>query len=63
MDVNFKLVTSNSVEHFERRLNEFIASLSRDDVVVDVKFSTAAYGTGVEFSALVHYQTTSEWPE
>ncbi len=63
MDVNFKLVTSNSVEHFERRLNEFVAGLDRNDVVVDVKFSTATYGEGVEFSALVHYQTTSEWHE
>ncbi|HET9026118.1 MAG TPA: hypothetical protein VFN07_01145 [Trueperaceae bacterium] len=63
MDVNFKLVTSNSVEHFERRLNEFVAGLDRNDVVVDVKFSTATYGEGVEFSALVQYQTTSEWHE
>lgn len=63
MDVNFKLVTSNSVEHFERRLNDFIAGLSRDDIVVDVKFSTAATSGGVEYSALVHYQTTSEWRE
>ncbi|MBW7916437.1 MAG: hypothetical protein H3C53_07150 [Trueperaceae bacterium] len=63
MDVNFKLITSNSVEHFERRLNEFVEGLSRDDVVVDVKFSTATYGTGVEFSALVQYQTTSDWHE
>ncbi len=57
MDPKFKLVTSNSVEHFERRLTELIEGLDRDDVVVDIKFATASYGESVEFSALVHYET------
>lgn len=61
MNVNFKLITSRSVEIFERQLNEFMASLTRDDVVVDVKFSTALGGASVEYSALVHYQTTDAW--
>jgi len=59
VDPKFKLVTSNSVEHFERRLNEFIEGLDRDDVIKDIKFATATYGDGVEFSALVHYETRS----
>lgn len=61
MDLKFKLITSNSVEHFERRLGEFLDSLDRDAVVVEVKFSTASYGNGVEFSALVQYQEAPAW--
>jgi hypothetical protein len=61
MDAKFKLVTSRSVENFERQLDEFMAGLARDDVVVDIKFSTAPIGSGVEYSALVHYQTTEQW--
>lgn len=63
MDPKLKLISSNVHELFEQRLDDFLSSLSRDDVVVDVKFSTASYGSGVEYSALVHYQTTSEWSD
>ena len=63
MDPKFKLISSNIHELFEQRLDDFISSLSRDDVVVDVKFSTAPSGTSVEYSALVHYQTTSAWDD
>jgi hypothetical protein len=61
LEPQFKLVSSNNFELFEERLNEFIGSLARDDVIVDVKFSTAALGSTVEFSALVHYQRTEAW--
>jgi hypothetical protein len=61
MVAKFKLISSNNFELFESRLNEFIESLDRDDVVVDVKFSTTALNTTVEFSALVHYQATESW--
>lgn len=61
MEPKFKLISSNNFELFEERLNDFIASLDRDDVIVDVKFSTAALATTVEFSALVHYQRTESW--
>ncbi len=57
----FKLITSNSLERFEERLHEFIDQMDRDELVVDVKFSTAALETTVEFSALVHYQKTESW--
>ncbi|MEJ2666341.1 MAG: hypothetical protein P8Z81_04450 [Deinococcales bacterium] len=57
----FKLVSSNNFELFEERLNDFISSLDRDDVVVDVKFATTALDMTVEFSALVHYQQTESW--
>ncbi len=61
MQAHFKLISSNSHELFEERLTRFIESLDRDDVIVDVKFSTAAAGSSVEFSALVHFQRTESW--
>lgn len=61
MEPMFKLISSNNLDLFEQRLNDFMASLARDDVVVDVKFSTAALETTVEYSALVHYQRTEAW--
>ncbi len=64
MDPKFKLISSNDHDNFERRLRDFVDALSRDDVIVDIKFSTAPLVSGgVEFSALVHYQETSSWGE
>lgn len=57
----FKVVTSNSLELFEERLNAYLDQLDRDEMVVDVKFATAALGTMVEFSALVQTQKTESW--
>jgi hypothetical protein len=57
----FKVVTSNSIDRFEERLNAYFEQLDRDEVVVDVKFTTAALGTSVEFSALVQTQKTESW--
>jgi hypothetical protein len=57
----FKLISSSSLEAFEERLNDFMGSLDRDDVIVDVKFSTASRDGTVEYSALVHYQRTEAW--
>ncbi|MEJ2288001.1 MAG: hypothetical protein P8Y02_05020 [Deinococcales bacterium] len=61
MEPKFKLISSNNYELFETRLNDFIQSLDRDTVIVDVKFATSALETTVEFSALVHYQETESW--
>jgi len=61
MEPKFKLISSNNFELFETRLNDFIGSLERDTVIVDVEFSTAALDTTIEFSALVHYQVTESW--
>lgn len=61
MEPKFKLISSSSHETFEERLNDFMLSLDRDDVVVDVKFSTAGRDHTVEYSALVHYQRTENW--
>ena len=58
MEPKFKLISSNVHELFEQRLGDFIASLARDDIVVDIKFATTTFGSGVEYSALVYYQTT-----
>lgn len=58
----FKVVTSNSMERFEERLNAFIDSLDRDDIVVDVKFTTCRMSEStLEYTALVQYQKTESW--
>lgn len=57
----FKVVTSNSIDRFEERLNAYLEQLDRDEMVVDVKFATAALGTSVEFSALIQTQKTESW--
>ncbi len=57
----FKLITSNSVERFEERLKEYVEQLDRDELVVDVKFATAALGVSVEYSALIQTQKTESW--
>ena len=40
-----------------------MASLDKDDIVVDIKFSTSPLGNGVEYNALVHYQATDSWDD
>ncbi len=57
----FKVITSNSLELFEERLNDFVEQMNRDDIIVDVKFATTALASTVEFSALIQYQTTESW--
>lgn len=61
MNAKFKLISSNNFELFEERLDDFVAGLGKDDVIVDVKFSTAALDTTIEYSALIHYQRTESW--
>ena len=39
----------------------YLEQLDRDEMVVDVKFTTAAFGTTIEFSALVQTQKTESW--
>ncbi len=63
MSARFKVISSSKLELFEERLNRFIESLSLDDVIIDIKFSTAAFDGIVEYSALVHYQRTESWGE
>lgn len=57
----FKVITSNSLELFEERLNDFVEQMNRDDIIVDVKFATTALSSTVEFSALIQYHTTESW--
>lgn len=60
--VRFKLVTANEVELFEQRMNAFVDSLDRGDLIVEVEFATTPLATGgLEFSALVRYQGTESW--
>jgi hypothetical protein len=61
VNTQFKLISSNNFDLFEERLNEFVAGLSSDVLIVDVKFSTAALSSSVEYSALVHFQQTEGW--
>ena len=63
VEVKLKLIGSTSPDIFEQRLNDFIASLDKDDIVVDVKFSTSPVGEQVEYNALVHYQATDRWED
>lgn len=49
----FKLISSNSIDLFQERLDAYLAQLDRDEVVVNVEFSTVALRETVEFSALV----------
>jgi len=57
----FKLVTSNSLELFEERLNGYVEQLDRNEVVVDVKFATVSLGETLEYTALVQTQKTEAW--
>ena len=61
MSTRFKLISSNSYDLFEERLNEFVTSLSPDDLIIDIKFATTALSSSVEYSALLHYQKTESW--
>ena len=63
MEPKVKLIASNDPALFEERLQRFLDSLSHDDVVVDVAFSTSPAGAGVEYAALVRYQETQGWEE
>ena len=61
MKPKFKLISSATVDTFEERLGRFVGSLGADDIIVDIKFSTAVTGERVEYSALVHYKQTEGW--
>lgn len=63
MDPKFRLISSNVHELFEQRLADFVDSLDRDAVIVDIKFATTSHGTSVEYSALIHYRETPGWNE
>jgi hypothetical protein len=49
----FKLITSNSLERFEERINAYVEQLDRDETIVDVKFSTVGLRETIEYTALV----------
>ena len=61
MAAKCKLISATNFDLFEERLNAFLASLTDTDVVVDIGFATAALGSNVEYSALVHYRPTEGW--
>jgi hypothetical protein len=55
----FKVITSNTLERFEERLQEYLDQLDLDERVVDVKFQTCPMGSGIEYTALVMTQKGS----
>lgn len=57
----FKLISSNSLDLFEERINEFTRALPQDAVIVNINFSTTAFSSTVEYSALVQYKQTESW--
>lgn len=61
MAAKCKLISSNDFDLFEERLNAFLATLTNDEVVVDIGFATAALANSVEYSALVQYRQTESW--
>lgn len=61
MTPKFKLITSNSLDLFEERINTFAENLSSEDMIVDIKFSTTSLHSSIEYSALVQYQQTETW--
>jgi hypothetical protein len=57
----FKVISSNSFDRFEERLNDFVEGMDRDEVIIDLSFQTCALQNSVEFSALIRYQKTEAW--
>jgi hypothetical protein len=53
---HFKLITSNSLELFEERINGYVEQLDRDEVVADVHFSTVSLGETIEYTALLRIE-------
>ncbi|MCL4455662.1 MAG: hypothetical protein M1369_04645 [Deinococcus sp.] len=60
---HFRLIASMDPEMFQERLNRFIQDLGEDNVLVDVKFSTAQQGNQTTYSALVQYKQVENWKE
>lgn len=61
MTSKFKLITSNSVERFEERVEDFLALLEPDDIIANIEFSTTSLNSSVEYSVLIHYTRTEKW--
>lgn len=61
MAAKCKLISSNDFDLFEERLNAFLATLTTEEVVVDIGFVTVALAASVEYSALVQYRQTESW--
>ena len=61
MTPQFKLISSNSLDLFEERMNDFVSGLSKEAVIVDINFSTTAFSSTVEYSALIQYKQTESW--
>ena len=62
MKHEMRVVTANEASLFEERLGRVLETLPAEAVVVDVGFDTTTLPSGaVQFSALVHLQTTEAW--
>jgi len=58
----FKVITSNSLELFEERLNRYVEQLDRDEYVIDTKFATVSLGETIEYTALLQTQKAPARP-
>ncbi len=63
METKLKLITATDVDLFEERLNKFLQSLKKDEIIVDIKYANTAMGSSIEYSALIHYQLTESWQD
>ncbi len=61
MKKQMKLVTANDPALFDERMERTLRNLPNDAVIAEIAFSTCAVGDGVQYSALVHLQTTESW--
>jgi len=62
MKHEMKVVTANEASLLEERLARVLETLPDEAAVVGVGFDTTALPSGaVQFSALVHLQTTEAW--
>ena len=62
-EVHFRLITGTDPDLFQERLNQTVADLPDDALIVDVLFSTAHSGRVTEYSALLYYKEVEPWKD
>jgi len=62
-EVHFRLITGTDPDLFQERLNQAIADLPEETIIVDVLFSTAYTGRSAEYTALLYYKEVEPWKD
>jgi len=57
------MVTGTDPDLFQERLNNLVAGLPDDAIIVEVLFSTAHSGRVAEYSALIYYKEVEPWKD